>query len=235
VSWSVEIAGEIASFTYSNPPENRLPFVALARLEEELRAIAADEQVKLVVLKSGVADCFSLGADLRDIGALVRGEPPSAPFGSWAKALLALENLPQPTIAYIHGPAASGGCELSLACTFRVGTSSAQFTFRELARGAIPGAGATQRLPRLVGMARAAEIIMTARSVDAEEALHIGLLQALLPPGTAALDSWLSKLTAMPRAGLVAAKRAMTEGSGLPLSKGLRLEQRLFLELVSAK
>ena len=100
----------------------------------------------------------------------------------------------------------------------------------------MPGGGGPQRLRRRVGTARAAEIILSARSVGADEAMVLGLLQAILPPDSAdaALLQWLGRFTAMPRAGL-AAKRAIVDGSRLPLTEGLRLEQGLFRDLVAPR
>lgn len=235
MSWSVDIRDAVAFVNYTNPPENRLPFSALRDLDTLLEPIGEDASVKLVVLRSGVDAVFSAGAELADIKALTSGDVPSAPFDWWLRALMRVEELPQPTIAFLDGLAASGGAELALACTMRVGTTRAEFAFREIARGATPGAGATQRLPRLVGIAHAAEIIMTARNVGAEDALGLGLVQAVFPAESAAglFEVWLGRLTCMPRSGLVAAKRALVDGSRLPFAEGLRLEQRLFRDLVA--
>ncbi len=237
MSWSIEIADSVAFVAYANPPENRLPFSALRDLDDMIEQVGRDPEVKVVVLRSALDGVFSAGAALADIKAISAGEAPSAPFDWWLRALLRIEELPQPTVAFVDGIAASGGAELALACTMRVGTGRAEFVFREIARGAIPGAGATQRLPRLVGTARAAEIIMSARSVGADEAMALGLLQAILPGdgGDDALRQWLGRFTAMPKAGLVAAKRAIVDGSRLPLTEGLRLEQGLFRDLVAPR
>jgi len=237
VSWSLETRDAIAFLTYANPPENRIPFSALRELDALLHAVGEDVSIRLVVFRSGVDGVFSAGAALPDIKAISGGEPPSAPFDWWLRALLRVEELPQPTVAFVDGLAASGGAELALACTMRVGTPRAEFVFREIARGAMPGAGATQRLPRLIGIPRAAEAILTARSVGAEEAAATGLLQALLPyeDTEARLTEWLARIAQMPRPGLIAAKRAIVDGSRLPLVEGLRLEQSLFLNLVSAR
>jgi enoyl-CoA hydratase/carnithine racemase len=237
VSWSLSVDNSIAVVSYANPPENRVPFSALRDLDALLEQVGRDSDVKLVLLRSGVGGVFSAGAALPDIKALASGEAPSAPFDWWMRALLRLEELPQPTVAFVDGLAASGGAELALACTMRVGTARAEFVLREIARGAIPGAGATQRLPRIVGTARAAEIILTARSVGADEALALGLLQSILPQDGAQdhLDAWLARFAAMPRAGLVAAKRAIVDGARLPLTEGLRLEQSLFRDLVAQR
>ena len=237
MSWSIEITDSVAFVAYANPPENRLPFSALRDLDQMLEQVGRDLAVKIVVFRSALDGVFSAGAALADIKAISSGEAPSAPFDWWLRVLLRVEELPQPTIAFVDGIAASGGAELALACTMRVGTARSEFIFREIARGAIPGAGATQRLPRLVGTARAAEIIMSARSVGADEAMALGLLQAILSRdgGDDALRQWLDRFTAMPRAGLVAAKRAIVDGSRLPLIEGLRLEQSLFRDLVAPR
>ena len=89
--------------------------------------------------------------------------------------------MPQPVVAAIDGQAWGGGCELSLACTLRVASERAHFGQPEVAVGIIPGAGGTQRLPRLVGAGRAAELVLSARIIDAAEALRIGLVEAVLP------------------------------------------------------
>lgn len=237
MSWSLSIDGAVGTLTYSNPPENRLPFSSLRDLDAMLEAVGRNDAVNIVTLRSGVNGVFSAGAALDDIKALVGGEEPSAPFDWWVRTLLRLEELPQPTVAFVDGLAASGGTEIALACTMRVGTTRAEFVLREIARGAIPGAGATQRLPRLVGAGRAAEIIMSARSVPAEEALALGLLQAIVPAEDAEshFDAWIRRFSSMPRAGLVAAKRAIVDGGRLPLTEGLRLEQALFRELVARR
>ena len=237
MSWSIEIADSVALVGYANPPENRLPFAALRDLDHILEQIGHDSAVKIVVFRSTLDGVFSAGAALADIKAISAGEAPSAPFDWWLRVLLRVEELPQPTVAFVDGIAASGGAELALACTMRVGTARSEFVFREIARGAIPGAGATQRLPRLVGTARAAEIILSARSVGADEAMVLGLLQAILPPDSAdaALLQWLGRFTAMPRAGLVAAKRAIVDGSRLPQTEGLRHQQGLFRALVAPR
>jgi enoyl-CoA hydratase/carnithine racemase len=235
VSWSLETRDSIAFVDYSNPPENRLPFAALRDLDELLEPVGADVSIKLVVFRSRLDGVFSAGADLLDIKAMSTGGLPSAPFDWWRRALQRVEESPLPTIAFVDGLAASGGAELALACTMRVGTPRAEFVFREIARGAMPGAGATQRLPRIVGLARAAEIIMSARRVSAEEALKLGVLQAVLPVDGSAgqLAEWLNTFIAMPRSGLIATKRAIVDGSRLPLLEGLRLEQRLFRDLLA--
>src|SRR6058998_590275 len=128
-----------------------------------------------------------------------------------------------------------GGCELALACAARVAARSATLAQPEVAAGIIPGAGGTQRLPRLVGPGRALELVLTARVVAAEEAAAIGLVEVVLPDDgfrEAAID-WARGIASQPRPALVAAKRAIIDGLRVPLSEGLRLEAQLFAECQS--
>jgi len=234
MGWSIRNDDDVAYLSYANPPQNRLPFHAVRELDDALRQVGDDETVKVVAIRSDIEGYFSAGGDLADIKELIAGGEPSAPFDSWLSTSLRLEEMPQPTVALIDGLAASGGFELALACTFRLGTARAEFALREVSAGALPGGGATQRLPRVVGMPLASEIVLTGRTVGAEEAIKIGLLQALVSDDDG-FDEWLHRLTAMPRPSLIAAKRALVDGARMPLVEGLRLEQRLFRELVRQK
>ena len=127
-----------------------------------------------------------------------------------------LESMPQPVVAAVDGQAWGGGCELSLACTLRVASERAHFGQPEVAVGIIPGAGGTQRLPRLVGAGRAAELVLSARIIDAAEALRIGLVEAVLPTDgfVDAVLEWVQPMATKPRPALFAAKRAVIEGCG---------------------
>jgi enoyl-CoA hydratase/carnithine racemase len=234
MSWNITHHDHIAVVSFNRPPENRLLFSSLAELDQLLSEVGQDPQVSLVVLASDCPGYFSAGADISDIGKLREGAPPSDAFERWLWTLARLESLPQPVIAAIDGRAVSGGCEMALACTLRVGSLQAQFAQLEITRGAMPGAGGTQRLPRVVGLSRAAHIILTGRSVAAHEAHAIGLLDAILEGANFrdAVLAWAEPIASKPRAALVAAKQALVEGSSLPPMNGLFLEQRLFLQLV---
>lgn len=237
MNWNVTRQRRIAVISLDRPPQNRIRFAALAELDRLLCELGADDGVSVIVLDSNCPGYFSAGADLDDVGKLSRGEPPSDAFDRWLWTLLRIESVPQPVVAAVDGLAASGGCEIALASTLRVGSPAAQFALTEVSRGAIPGAGGTQRLTRLVGMGRAAHMILAARPVKADEALAIGLLNAVMEQADfrAAVLDWVEPIAAQPRTSLVAAKRAVVEGSGLPLLNGLMLEQRLFLEAVRKK
>jgi enoyl-CoA hydratase len=140
--------------------------------------------------------------------------------------------MPQPVVAAVDGQAWGGGCELCLAATLRIASDRAHFGQPEVAVGIIPGAGGTQRLPRLVGAGRAAELVLSGRIVDADEALRIGLVEAVLPHDDfmSRVLEWLQPIATKPPTAVRAAKRAIVDGLRVPLDEGLRIEGRLFIE-----
>lgn len=152
---------------------------------------------------------------------------------SWFRSLSLLESMPQPTVAAINGQAHGGGSEISWACTMRVIAESGHMGQPEVVVGIIPGAGGTQRLPRLVGAGRGAELVLSGRVIRPDEALAMGLVNAVLPDDGFVdhVVHWLQPMARHPRSALVAAKKAVVEGLRLPLDEGLRLEGQLFVQL----
>jgi len=182
------------------------------------------------MLTGGVDNYFIAHADLDDLAKLSRGEDVGGDLGSWTRALHFLESMPQPTVAAIDGQAWGGGCETALACTMRVASERSHMGQPEVSVGIIPGAGGTQRLPRLVGSAVGAELCTTGRIIQADEALRIGLLNAVLPSDgfVDAAVEWCERIARNPASAVFAAKRAVMEGLRLPLEDGLKLEGQLF-------
>jgi enoyl-CoA hydratase/carnithine racemase len=235
MSWNVAHEGAVAVVSVDRPPENLVSFALLRELNELLAEIENDHATAVVVITAARPGLFVGHADRDDLDKVGRGELDRDEFANWLWTLRRIETIPQPVIAAVDGPAWGGGCELALACTLRIGSPRAEFCQMEIVRGAIPGAGASQRLPRLIGASRAAEMILTGRPVGAQEAKEIGLLNALvdcLDFGAAALE-WAAELAGRRRAALVAAKRALYEGRELPLLEGLMHEQQLFLDVFS--
>jgi enoyl-CoA hydratase/carnithine racemase len=230
--FTTERRDHVALITFDRPPRNLMSMAAMTELEGVLADVARDDDVNVVVITGGVPGYFVAHADLDDLAAMGRGEQVEGDPASWGRTFALIESMPQPVIAAVNGQAWGGGCELSLACTLRVAAQSAHFGQPEVAVGIIPGAGGTQRLPRLVGAGRAANLVLTARIIDATEAERIGLVDIVLPDEgfvDAAID-WAQAIAKMPRAAVVAAKRAIIEGLRLPLDEGLRLESELFIE-----
>lgn len=201
----------------------------------DLLAALADhpDEATVVMLTGGVDGYFIAHADLDDLAELAAGRIPAGDPRSWHRALGLLESMPQPTVAAIDGQAWGGGCETALACTMRIASERAHLGQPEVAVGIIPGAGGTQRLPRLVGPGVGAELCLSGRVVPADEALRIGLVNTVLPTDgfREAAIGWCQQIARHSPAAVFAAKKAVVEGLRLPLDDALRLESRLFLEV----
>lgn len=228
-AWRSDVQGRVAVVTFTHPPRNLMTFADMTELEEIVRQIADDDAISVLVIASDVRDYFVAHGDLEDLLRLGRGEPYEGDAGSWPRTLALFETMPQIVIAAINGQAWGGGLELSLACTLRLAGPAASLGLCEVDLGLIPGGGGTQRLPRLIGAGRAAEMILTSRPIDADEALRIGLVQVVLPdaPFLAAVLEWVAPLAAKSPGALRAAKRAIAGAGVLPLDEGLALEGEL--------
>jgi enoyl-CoA hydratase len=182
------------------------------------------------VVITGGDRLFAAGADISEFG----GPEDAARIGaSFHAALNAVAALPCFTIAAVSGFALGGGCELAMACDYRIASTKAVFGQPEILLGIIPGGGGTQRLPRLVGASRAKEIMITGRQVKADEALNIGLANEVVEPD--ALMARALELASSVASGATVAtgliKRAVDEGMQTDLAQGLALELELFEEV----
>jgi enoyl-CoA hydratase len=184
--------GEIAQLELNNPPLNLVTAELLGELEAALAELedAAAGDVRVVIVSGRGERAFSAGSDVRAFEQH-RGAAGRAHFVREEAAFKRLADLPMPTIAAIEANALGGGLELALACDIRVASERAQLGLPEVRLAVTPGAGGTQRLPRVVGVARAKELTLTGRLIDAHEAERIGLVNRVVPPGearTAALE-----------------------------------------------
>jgi enoyl-CoA hydratase/carnithine racemase len=205
------------------------------QLHMEVRAAAIEASdradVRAVVLYGGER-VFAAGADIKAMSQL-----DATGMTAWGRELThsfaAVARIPKPVIAAVTGYALGGGYELALCADFRVLGASAKVGQPEILLGVIPGAGGTQRLSRLVGPAKAKDLIFTGRHVGAEEALAIGLADAVVPDDEVYTTcvAMARKFAAGPPLALAAAKRAIDEGLELPIDEGLALESRLFAEM----
>jgi len=224
--------GKIALLTFARPPSNWMNFLSMTELAEHLERLSdQSDEVTVVMLTGGIAGYFIAHADPDDLALLAKGERIEGDPRAWTRALALLETMPQPTVAAIDGQAWGGGCETALACTMRIASEQSHMCQPEVCVGIIPGGGGTQRLPRLVGSAVGAELCVTGRKVRADEALRIGLVNAVLPNENfveAALK-WCGRIVRNPPAAVFAAKKAVVEGLSMPLHDGLRLEGKLFV------
>jgi len=205
------------------------------QLHLEVRAAAMEaerrDEVRAVVLYGGER-VFAAGADIKAMAEL-----DGTSMVAWGRELTAsfthVAKIPKPVIAAITGYALGGGLELALCADFRVVGASAKIGQPEIQLGVIPGAGGTQRLARLVGPAKAKDLVFTGRHVGAEEALELGLVDAVVPDDEvyATALAMGRRFAAGPPRALAAAKQAIDEGLDLALDEGLTLESRLFAEL----
>jgi len=221
-------ADGVAVVTLNRPKVNALNIALVNRLREVAEALTDDPPGAVVV--TGGPKVFAAGADISEFGGPDEARVVS---NSLMAAFNALAAIPRIVIAAVAGYALGGGCELALACDLRVVSERAVFGQPEILLGIIPGAGGTQRLPRLVGAARAKEIIVTGRQVAAEEALRIGLADRLVAHDdlhTTALELAAS-LAAGPLAAHALAKEAIDEGLQRTLHDGLLLERDHFIEV----
>jgi enoyl-CoA hydratase/carnithine racemase len=227
----LEIADGVGTIRLDRPPMNALN----AQVQEELRSASAaasgDAGVRAVVVYGG-PQVFAAGADIKEMGNMSYVDM-SARAGALSSAFDSIARIPKPVVAAIAGYALGGGCELALACDWRVASTDAKLGQPEITLGIIPGAGGTQRLPRLVGPARAKDLIMSGRMVGAEEAMAIGLVDRIAPPGEVyetALEL-VRRYVAGPAQALRAAKAAIDRGLDLDLASGLAWESELFAAL----
>ncbi|MFH9427036.1 enoyl-CoA hydratase/isomerase family protein [Streptomyces sp. NPDC017615] len=218
--------GYVAELVLDRPKAMNAVSTEMARsLAAACTALAADRDARVVVLTSSAERAFCVGADLKERNSfsdadLVRQRPVAR------AAYTGVLELPVPTIAAVHGFALGGGFELALACDLIVADATAVVGLPEVSVGVIPGGGGTQLLPRRVGAARAAELIFTARRVEAPEAAALGLVDQLTEAGHAREDALAlaARIAKNSPVGLRSAKRALRLGQGLDLRAGLEVE-----------
>lgn len=210
-----------------------------AQVQEELRAAAqeatARRDVRAVILYGG-ADVFAAGADIKEMAAMSYTDmvERSADLQS---AFTAVARIPKPVVAAINGYALGGGCELTLCADIRIAAADAKLGQPEILLGIIPGAGGTQRLSRLIGPARAKDLVFTGRFVDAAEAQRIGLVDQVVAAEEVygAARAWAGRFTAGPAYALRAAKDAIDRGLEADIDTGLSIERQQFAALFATE
>jgi methylglutaconyl-CoA hydratase len=213
--------------------KNALGRQLLSEFRAAVKALATDRTVRVVVLHSLVPGVFCAGADLKERAGMSPEEAGIFVQGIRA-AFSEVEFLPMPVIAALEGAAFGGGLELALAADLRVAGTEARMGLVETALAIIPGGGGTQRLPRLIGLARAKELIFTARRFGAEEAGRLGLVNRVVPAGQA-LEGALALAREILPNGPIAlrlAKQAVGQGMELDLAAGLALEAACYAQVI---
>jgi enoyl-CoA hydratase len=220
----VDISESIATLTIARPSvKNALDLETVHECHSALAELAADSDAGVLIVTGAGESAFVSGADINDIRARGLQEGLAAINSS---LFAAIERFPRPTIAAVNGYALGGGCELALACDIRVAADTAKFGQPELGLGIIPGAGATQRLPRIVGLGWAKYLILTGEIIDARQALDIGLVTVVVPASQLALRSRELAKKILRQGPLAArlAKLALNASARVDLDSGLLIE-----------
>jgi enoyl-CoA hydratase/carnithine racemase len=231
----VEAADGIATIRLDRPKMNALNAQVQAEIADAAAEVSADSAVRAVILYGGER-VFAAGADIKEMAVL--GYPEMAARSSALQASFsAVAGIPKPVAAAITGYALGGGLELALCADFRVLGESAKVGQPEILLGIIPGAGGTQRLPRLIGPAKAKDLIFTGRHMDAAEALAVGLADKVVPDAEVyqAARDMMARYAAGPALALRAAKQAVDNGLEVDLATGLEIERLHFASLFATE
>ena len=226
----LEKKGNIAVATINRPKAlNALNSQVLEDLNELVELVKADEEIRALVLTGCGEKAFVAGADIGEMSTLTKAGGEA--FGKKGNEVFRkLETLPIPTIAAVNGFALGGGCELSMSCDIRICADTAVFGQPEAGLGITPGFGGTQRLARLVGMGMAKQLIYTAKNIKADEALRIGLVNAVYPleelmPAAEKMAETIAKNAPI---AVRACKKAINEGLEAKMDDAVVIEEKLF-------
>jgi enoyl-CoA hydratase/carnithine racemase len=235
VRLEVDKESGVGTIRLDRPPMNAIDGEVVQQLEAVAREATFNEDVRAVVIYGG-EKIFAAGADIKEMAERSPREMMSR-MGGLQAVFTQVEEIPKVVVAAITGYALGGGCELAMCADFRVMTDKGAIGQPEILLGIIPGAGGTQRLPRLVGQAKAKDIIYSGRFLKADEALQIGLVDAVVPA-----DQVYSKAVEIaaryakgPLVALRAAKIAINRGAVKDLATGLAMERELFVGLFSTE
>ena len=224
----------VVRITLGNPPANALSVALMGELVDLAGQLSAMPEVRVVVVQSSVAGIFMAGADLNDV--LDRMGDVAGLNALLRSALDAWERLPFPTIAAISGHALGGGCELALACDFRVmSRGRGRIGLPEVKRGLLAAGGGTQRVLRNLGRAAALDLVMRGRMLDADEAARVGLVTEAVDSDQleTVVNALVEEFLALPAMAVAAAKSVVLAGDDVTLSDGLTIEAGAMVELIA--
>ena len=225
----VERRGAVTLVTLDRPEAlNALSSAVLEDLIAAFASFQADESQRCAVITGAGAKAFAAGADIKEMADKGAADFYAADmFARWSHLV---RETRKPWIAAVNGFALGGGCELAMMADFIIAADSARFGQPEIKLGVVPGMGGSQRLTRAIGKARAMDLILTGRTIGAEEAERAGLVARVVPAAELlgeALEA-AEAIAAMPPLAVLAAKELVTAADELPLAEGIRLERRLF-------
>ncbi|NGO71268.1 enoyl-CoA hydratase/isomerase family protein [Streptomyces boncukensis] len=232
---TLEVADGVGTIRLDRPPMNALDIATQDRIHELAGEATDRDDVRAVVLYGG-EKVFAAGADIKEMR-----EMDHAAMVLRSRALqesfTAVARIPKPVVAAVTGYALGGGCELALCADIRIAGESAKLGQPEILLGLIPGAGGTQRLSRLVGAARAKDLIFTGRQIRAQEALEIGMVEQVVPDAEVyeRAHAWAARLAAGPALALRAAKESVDYGMEAGIDTGLAVERNWFAGLFATE
>lgn len=221
-----EIERSVATVVIENPPMNQLSSSVVREMYDVFKGLDEDKNVKAIVLTGAGEKAFIAGADIKELVTIKSTEQARESLSHFHRALSYMENMRKPIIAAINGYCLGGGLETALACHVRVAAQKAQLGVPEIKLGVFPGAGGTQRLPRVVGKAKALEMILTGEFISADEALRLNLVNRVVPDGEV-LKAAKELAYSVASKGRISVEKAMDSviaGYEEPIEKGLAIE-----------
>jgi len=231
-----EKEGRVAIFTINRPEAfNAVNVQVFQELHERMIEFRDDPELWVGIITGARTRAFSAGADIKDMLPFAREHRDSP--GALPSSIMRGLDMWKPLIAAVNGLALGGGLEIVLACDIRIASEKARFGTPEVTLGLIPGWGGTQRLPRMLPWCKAAELLLTGRPIDAQEAYRIGLVNKVVPKEQVmpTAKEWAEAICQAGPLAVRAAKEAMIRGSSMPLEDGLRLERALFNRIMDTE
>ncbi len=231
------VQDRVAVIMLNHPPVNAFNNATMSDLDAVLDEALADPNVKVIIITGGGKYAFVAGADLNEVKVLaVNPEAARAFIKKGQQVFSKIEKSPKPVIAAVNAAAAGGGLELALACHIRIAGDKARFGLPEVTLGIIPGWGGTQRLPRVVGRAKATEMILTGDMITAQEAYRVGLVNKVVPTAGVVKEAMnlAKKIAGMGAIAIKAALDAVDAGASQPIETGLARELANFTEILQS-
>ncbi|GAB3555938.1 enoyl-CoA hydratase [Arthrobacter tumbae] len=230
---NMQLQRDVALVTIEDPPLNLLSRVTKEKLRETFIALKERSDIRAVVLRGAGTRAFSAGADIREFPQRIADGNAEQIAQEGHQLVSAIANCGKPTIALVEGVAYGAGLEVTLATDLRFATERASFALPEVTRGVFPGNGGTQLLPRIIGPARALELMLTGKPIDAVEAHRIGLVNRLIASGDPLAEalSFAEHLASLPTTAISRIRRLINAAVEQPLAEGLKLEAALFGEV----
>ncbi len=232
----VSIEEKVCTLTISNPPANLLSKAVLTELNSFLDELAKNRPIKALIL-TGAGTFFIVGADIKEIASIKNAADGHEASTLGQTVINKLECLPIATIAAINGHCLGGGNELAMACSIRIASDRARFGQPEINLGIIPGFGGTQRLPRIVGSAKALELMLTGDMLNGQAAFEIGLVNKVVPEAEVMKQAagMAKKIASKSGMAIERILRATREGLQGTLEQGLKLEADLFSQMCDSQ